>query len=329
MLKISIHEPAPLTAVSYYRSIGTLSYLYKLNPKIKINISHQISWASLVDTDIFYMERPQHNNDLIALELAKDFNIKTWIDLDDLLHGIPTYNPCYKSYNDKDSPLLKNVEKAMKMADVVTVSTPAIKEFYSKFNNNIHVIENAHNDYKYPFKKIIDTFDSINWRGSATHRQDLLSVAQDMFRIAKEYDKWGWVFIGNDIWFITDNIKNHFNLTECDTVDYNKFIKDAKSAIQIVPLLFSPFNISKSNIGWIEGTYAGSVTICPKLPEFEKPGAVNYTDKEGSFGYYLEKAIKSKTFRYENYVKSYEYIKENLLLSQINKKRLNIIESLR
>lgn len=328
MVKISIHEGAPLSAVSYYRSIGTLSYLSKINKKITTDILSKTSWASIVNTDIFYMERPQTNNDLEALEIAKDFNVKIWIDFDDLLHDIPKYNPCYKMYKNNDSLLLKNVEKALKIADVVTVSTSTIKDYYLKFNENIHVIENAHNDYRYPFEKITETFDSINWRGSTTHRQDLLSVSQDIFRISDTYDKWAWVFIGNDIWFITDKIKRHFNIEECCTVVYNKFIKDARSAIQIVPLLFSPFNTAKSNIGWIEGTYAGSVTICPKLPEFEKPGAVNYTDKEGSFGYYLEKAIKSKMFRYENYVKSYEYIKENLLLSNINKKRLEIIDRL-
>lgn len=55
---------------------------------------------------------------------------------------------------------------------------------------------------------------------------------------------------------------------------------------------------------------------------------MNYTEKQDSFGYYLEKCIKSKTFREENYLKSYEYIKENLLLSKINLKRLEIIERL-
>lgn len=326
MLKIAIHEPLPVSAVSYYRSIGTLSYLPKLNNKIKINIPGIISWNSLVDVDILYMERPQQDSDLEALKLAKDFNVKIWVDYDDLLHKIPPYNPCFKNY--KNSKLLKNIETAIELADVVTVSTPAIKEYYSKFNSNIHVIENAHNDYRYPFEKIDDTVDAINWRGSATHRQDLLSVAEHIFSIANKYDKWAWTYIGNDVWYITDRIERCFNLQECDTITYNKFILDLKSAIQIVPLVDNEFNKSKSNIGWVEGTYVGSCTICPDLPEFKKPGAINYNTQSDSFGYYLEKAINSKSFRKENYLKSYEYIKENLLLSDINKKRIEIIDRL-
>jgi hypothetical protein len=331
MLEIAIHESAPLSAVSYYRSIGTLSFLPVINSNIKINIPPRISWNSLINTDIFYIERPESDGDLEALELAKDFNIKTWVDIDDLLHEVPKYNPCYENYFDKSSiktRMLRNFEKALKIADIVTTSTPAIKEYYSEYNSNIHVIENAHNDYRYTFEKVEDQFDSINWRGSQTHRQDLLSVADDMFRIANIYEKWTWVFIGNDIWFITDRIKRHFNIKECCTVVYNKFIKDAKAAIQIVPLLHSKFNEAKSNIGFIEGVYAGSCVVVPNLPEFDKPGAIKYTEGNGSFGYNLEKAIKSKTFRQKNYLESYDYVKENLMLSKINKKRIEIIERL-
>lgn len=331
-MKISIHEPMPLSAVSYYRSIGTLSFLPKLNKDIEIAVPEQISWGSLIDTDIFYMERPQGDNELISLELAKDFNIPIWVDYDDCLHTIPDYNPCYKNYFNDKSVLLKNVEKALKLANVVTVSTPAIKDYYSKFNSNIHVIENAHNDYKYPFEKVTDTFDSINWRGSATHKNDILSVANDIFRIGREYDKWGFVFIGNGdyMWFLKDNLRNKFNIEECCTVTYNKFIKDARAAIQIVPLLNNDFNKSKSNISWIEGTYVGSCSIVPEyLPEFDKPGAIKYTENEWSFYYKLEKAIKSKPFRQKQYLESYEYIKENLMLSDVNKKRINIIEGLK
>jgi hypothetical protein len=325
MVTISIHEPAPFSGVAYYRSIGTLSFLPKLNKKIQLKRPEQIAWNSLIDTDILYMERPQHHSDLTALEIAKDFNVKVWVDYDDFLHGIPEYNPTYKMYSKPE--ILERIEQAMTMANVVTVSTPFLKDFYSKFNQNIHVLENAHNDYKYPFKKIEQTELAINWRGSATHREDLLSVKENLVDLSHRHN-WGWTFIGNDTWYITDYMKNCYSFSEVDVATYNKFILDLRSAIQIVPLLFSDFNRAKSNIGWIEGTYAGSATIAPLLPEFEKPGVINYMDKPDSFGYYLEKAIKSKSFRKKKYNESYEYIHDNLLLSDLNKKRIEIVEGL-
>jgi len=327
MIKIAIHEPMPMGAVAYYRSIGTFSYLPKLQNNLDIHVPATISWSSMAGTDILYMERPQQDSDLTALEIAKDFNIKVWVDYDDLLHEVPKYNPSWKFYNTTHA--LKNIEKALQMADIVTVSTSTIKQHYEKFNKNIHVVENAHNDYQYAWNKISDTVDAINWRGSNTHRQDLLSVAGEMFKIADENPSWAWTFIGNEVWYVTDRIKNSFNLVECDIIAYNKFIQDLKSAIQIVPLLFNEFNKAKSNIGWMEGTYAGSVTVAPNLGEFAgKPGICNYSEEPESFKYQLEKCIKSKAFRQKQYQESFEYIAENLMLSQINKKRLNIIERL-
>lgn len=328
-MKIAIHEPMPMSAVAFYRSIGTFSYLKKINKNIEITIPDQISWKSLLGADIFYMERPQHHSDLQGLHLAKDFNLKIWIDYDDNLHEIPHYNPSYKMY--KEPGIMQRIEEALSLADIVTVSTPALYEHYSNYSKNVHIIENAHNDYQYPFFKKEVSSGSINWRGSATHRQDLLSVAKDLWSFSEKYKETAWTFIGNDVWYITDrlqNQKNCFVISECDIIDYFKFINELKSSIQIVPLVKNIFNEGKSNIGWIEGTFAGSCTIAPDLPEFRKPGVVNYLYKEDSMFYYLDKTMKSKDFRQKNYNQSFDYIQENLLLSKINKKRIEIIEKI-
>lgn len=326
MIKISIHEPMAMSAVSFYRSIGTFSYLRKLNNNIRIDIPSSISWNSLIDTDILYMERPANDSDLKAMELAKRFNVKIWVDYDDLLLDIPEYNPAHEHY--KQEHIIKNIKKALSEADIVTTSTEYLKEYYSKYNKNIHVIENSHNDYRFPFEKVDALYNSINWRGSPTHRRDIMSVAQYIFDISDRFPKWAWTFIGNDTWYITEHIKNCWSVKEIDIIAYFKLLKDLNSAIQISPLLFNEFNTAKSNIGWIEATYAGSVTIAPQLPEFLKPGCITYENKDGSFKYIIEKAIKSKEFRKKNYLESYEYIHDNLLLSNVNKKRLEIVETL-
>jgi len=330
-MKISIHEPIPASAVSYYRSIGTFSYLSKINKNIQIEVPNQISWHSLIGTDIFYMERPQQDSDLQALKLAKDFNIPIWVDYDDLLHEIPSYNPSYDFY--KKSHVLNNIEECMKLADVITVSTQKLKDYYSKFNKNIHVIENAFNDYQYKLEyKTQNNYKDvlISWRGSATHRNDLLSIADGLFKIDEKFIKEiSSCFTGNDIWYITDKLKNkYYSLKEVDIIDFNKFIKNINSSIQLVPLVNNDFNIGKSNIGYIEATYMGAVTIAPDLPEFLVPGCINYNEKNNNFSYFLEKAIKSKKYRQDNYDKAHDYVSSNLFLSKINKKRLNIIEKL-
>jgi hypothetical protein len=330
-MKISIHEANPCSAVSFYRSIGPFSYLKKIDKNIETELLKRVDWSTLIGTDIFYIERPQVQNDLTALEMAKDFNVKTWVDYDDLLHCIPQENPGYKFYNDDQTK--KTIEESLKIADVVTVSTPAIKEYYKPLNNNIIVLPNAFNDYNYKFehRKQSDYTDNplITWRGSATHRKDLLSIKEQLLNIDKKYkSKLSFCFIGNETWFITDHILNRkFQVKECDIIDFMIMLKEIRGSIHLSPLEVSEFNKAKSNIGYLEGTYMGSVTIAPsELPEFNVPGCVLYSSEKNNFEYILEKCIKSKSFRQENYDKAFEYVKNNRLLSQINKQRLKIIE---
>jgi hypothetical protein len=335
MIKISICDTAPEGACSYYRSIGPLSQLRKINPDIQVEYLNNVSWPILSNTDILYLERPVENNLIKSIEMARQMGIKVWVDFDDCLHEIPKDNPSYDYFKLK----ISGMERSLDLADVITMSTPAMKQYYETKNfnkdskeeikRNIHIVENAHNDYLYPFNHIEKTVDFINWRGSATHRQDLLSCVRAMHDVAMQFPQWGWTFVGNDIWFVTDGIKNHFNLKETDVISYNQFIRELMPAIQIVPLLNTLFTHAKSNIAWLEGTWVGAATLAPDIPEFLRPGVINYKAEDNdNFAYYLEKMIKSTSFRKENYEISFEYIRKNLLLSQINKKRIEILEGL-
>lgn len=335
MINIAICDTAPDGGCSFYRSIGVLSQLRKINPEINVTYLNNVAWYILSDVDILYMERPVEENHIKSMEMALELGKKVWVDFDDCLHEIPRDNPGYDYFRLK----LPLMEKALDLASVVTVSTPFLKEYYQtknfnkdtlqKVNRNIHVIENAWNDYLYPMQKVETTVDFINWRGSATHRQDLLSCVRAMHDVAARFPTWAWTFIGNDIWFVTDKIKNHFNLKETDIVSYMKFIKELHPAIQIVPLLDTPFTRAKSNISWLEGTWSGAATLAPAIPEFERPGVITYKPEDNdNFGYYLEKMIKSASMRKEAYETSFNFIMENLLLSKINQKRLKIIEEI-
>jgi hypothetical protein len=122
-----------------------------------------------------------------------------------------------------------------------------------------------------------------------------------------------YVWIGNDVWYIHEPLKKQHGKSvtfqEMDIIEYTHLLQNCQSSIMIVPLVKNDFNKAKSNIGFIEGTFAGAMTIAPDLPEFKKcNGCVTYTD---NFKYLLEKAVKSRTFREENFIKSINYVKKN------------------
>ena len=320
MITIKICDVAPRGACSYYRSIGPLSKLSKINPEIKVEYVDAISWMVLSDADILFLARPVEQNYIDAIELAQSFGLKVWIDFDDALGILPTDNPGHKYFT--QDYIQKNISLAIHRADIVTVSTESIKSIYAEINPNIHVVENAFNDYNYPFVKRENKSSYISWRGSNTHRNDLLSVENDIARISFDFEHWHFVFIGGDPWYICPK-KNGTMIEDLEIVKYNRFLYNLQPDIHICPLLVSDFNACKSNISWIESTWAGAACLAPPLPEFSKPGVINYTD---NFGYLLEKLIKSREFRQTHYLQSFEYIHDNLLLSKINQKRIEIIE---
>lgn len=326
MPKLLVIDPNPKSAVSFYRSLGPFSYLYKIDPSVQYETPTVINWNTLTGNEILYIQRPFAEDHITALREAKKIGMKTWLDLDDLLHEIPKYNPYHKAFELPTSQIRNVFERAIKMVDIVTVTTQELKDYYFSFNNNIEIVENAHNDYAFPFKRFIGGEKPIiNWRGSETHRMDILSVAQQIVSISKQYPDWSWVFMGNNLWYITEIIKGKVaEIPEKPILDYFEIMANMGAAIQIVPLIDNRFNRAKSAIAFYEGTYGGMVTIAPDFPEFNEPGCLCYKDAE-QFGYLLEKCIKSKSFRKENYEKAFEYIKNNLLLSKINKKRIDII----
>jgi hypothetical protein len=103
-------------------------------------------------------------------------------------------------------------------------------------------------------------------------------------------------------------------------IDYFKFFNELNPNIFIYTLKDTQFNRAKSNISWIEATYAGAAVIAPSfLPEFANmPGVIAYNELMDSVfenvkDYYKGLAITNDL--------SWKYIKENLLLSQVNNKR--------
>lgn len=327
MTKIAIIEPIPTSAVAFYRSIGPLSFLHKLD-NIELTYPASCEWQNLAGNDILYYERPQYDHDVRNIKLAKSFGLKVWIDYDDILHEVPQHNPFYQFYSSDETK--KNIETCMQLADVVTVSAQAIKDYYKSVCNAV-VLPNAFNDYLYKLgthNKSLDTREPfIGWRGTQTHRKDLLSVKNALVNIDKNYDI-NWFFCGSELWYIIESLtKKCYNVKECNLLEYMNVIHANSPEIFIVPLEDNIFNRGKSNIAFIESVYAGSACIAPELPEFMIDGCVNYRDSE-HFEYLMGKLIKSKSFRRENYDKAVAYVSSNLMLSEVNKMRIEVIHGI-
>ena len=99
------------------------------------------------------------------------------------------------------------------------------------------------------------------------------------------------------------------------------------NSVMVVPLLSNEFNRCKSNIAWIEGTFAGAAVLAPAFEEFAKVDGIMTYDTQEVFELNALEMIKNTDFCKQMWQKSKDYINANLLLSKINPLRLEIFEN--
>jgi hypothetical protein len=326
MIKIKICTQNPGGPCSFYRSLGVLNKLQKISSEqIITETITNFDWNNLADCDIVFFERPRDEALLNAIKFTKDFGIKVWSDIDDDFFNVPKYNPNYAHFMQNKT---KNyIEQCLLLSDVVSVTTNDLKEKYSKYNKNIHVIENAVNNYNFPINSQPSENTIINWRGSVTHRNDILSCFSSLIKLSQDNPNYIFNFIGNDLWYLEDKIHNIKIEAPTTQVQYFNNIKKIQPQIQITPLEFNTFNVAKSNISWLEGIYSGAVCVGPDMPEWNKPGIETYKTPD-EFYNAVQMLIKDKKKRIKNFYNSLDYINENLLLSKINEKRIKLIQEL-
>ena len=96
------------------------------------------------DADVFVLQRPADENVLALIPSIQQAGIAVVVEVDDDLSCLPTTHPAHRILHPKLSPRSnwRNVEQACRIADLVTVSTPALAERYGK-HGRVMVLENC------------------------------------------------------------------------------------------------------------------------------------------------------------------------------------------
>jgi hypothetical protein len=111
-----------------------------------------------------------------------------------------------------------------------------------------------------------------------------------------------------------------------DLIEYFHSLKTLAPKIHLVPLKDNRFNRCKSNIAWMEATWAGAACVVPGFEEFEMEDT-SYDDNE-SFYRIAKALLDDEQLNSDIYFFARDYIQKNLLLSQVNQMRIQIARSL-
>ena len=311
-------------SVDFYRSFGVLHHIQALTRLYEIP-NKGTKWTKYFQVlDVLFIDRRFVAECKELIRAAKSHGIKIWIDLDDDLFNIPPYHDAL--YVIGAPNVQEAIKEAISAADVVTVTTPALKKLYGDLNKNITVIPNAWNDYA--FEQMPTPMDRIRtpriaWRGSNTHRRDIFEVHGP---VNKFIDKFAWSFYGMMPDCIEPNVM-HVPFQDLQ-VFFSTFARNAPDYV-LIPLSPGPFNQAKSNIAWMEAAVlAGACAIAPVgFDEFEKPGVIHYSGDKGLFQVFAN--IQANKYDRPALVRaSQEYIRANLRLSTVNQMRVDVLKAL-
>jgi glycosyltransferase involved in cell wall biosynthesis len=153
-----------------------------------------------------------------------------------------------KKLEPKINPALDNMRQAMCLVKQIQVSTPELAEYYSKYNDNIVVLENSiENEYYDKVPKIKNEIPIVCWFGTRTHIEDLRIINGCLPDNCKLLIAGFPEVIEAGLFKYHQNIEliPPYKLEELPTIL-------AKGDIGIVPLVECKFNDGKSDLKGLE-----------------------------------------------------------------------------
>ncbi|MDQ7006681.1 MAG: glycosyltransferase [Acidobacteriota bacterium] len=208
----------------------------------------------VASADVIVAQRLEHPRAMEMVRMARLRGRPVIYDTDDnWVNGPPEYHPAYESYR---SVLVRStVERYLRLADMVTVSTEALAETFGRYNPAIRVVHNTIDLKQVPARRSAPAERvTLGYSGTRTHEGDFEMIAGVLQRLHAKYgQRLRLVFLG----FVPECLRRAgLPLEELGFQDdypaYLKTLAGCGIDIALAPLLVHPFNDCKSAIKYLE-----------------------------------------------------------------------------
>jgi hypothetical protein len=316
-------------SVQYYRTQGPCAQLpqdqFQITVKHTRDLLTSETWA-WGWFDLLLVEKYWTRDGAGLIALAKQYGMKVWIDTDDDKQNIPSYNSASIKWTAHQRQIETNI---LLMADLLTVSTPALKKVYGGANGNIVVVRNAWNEQTMPPVVPVPAAKPVKmaWRGGGKHSGDLEDVRVP-FAAAFNNQLMAWHFYGAQppVWLNFE--QRQFSEFMPLYAYFQRLTIDAPDWL-FVPLKDNKFNHSKSDCSALEQNMrAGGGVIAPmSMPEFNRPGVIRYKDN-AHLKDIFDQIAKGKIDKVKLAQEGQAYILKERTLSAANEVRAEAIRKL-
>ncbi len=245
-------------------------------------------YAAVEIADIIVFQRPAKPAMAKMVRKAKEAGKKVVIDIDDNLWCLDPLSAHYDCYGveevyctdekgvefclwrdkmvdskgcvrfdiEKNREKLSAFAEALSYADLVTVTTEEMREWYLQFNPNVKVLPNCIDFKIWKPTRVIKPEGEvrIGLTGGASHYSDWIEIQGVLKRIADKYPQVKFVFQGQ--WFpgLTKGVHSKRLIKEpwVNTYAYPYLLQTLGIDIAIIPIKDTPFSRYKSPHKWLE-----------------------------------------------------------------------------
>ena len=96
-------------STSFYRGLGVISELPRIDKEIKVKEKDLVSWCELGNVDLVFFQRPFLAGHLEVIKICQKNRKPVVIEYDDLISEVPEDNNFHKIYNEKNYNYFINI----------------------------------------------------------------------------------------------------------------------------------------------------------------------------------------------------------------------------
>ena len=299
-------------------------------------------WINWADVAIF--GRWYHQDVTKLMERFQTAGKTVVYEMDDNLWAVPPINHT----SDASKSQGEAVERMLKLADVVTTTTPELRKVLLKHNKNVFVCPNAVNFGHYTERRGDNEKLRVAYSLSVTHHEDIeviLPVIKDLQQkhnfsfivqgicaqpLAAEFYAYNFLLnLGvmgeNQNTFYKKGLETIHKIYQLDFEHvpfyppelHARVMREVNADIGLCPLTDNEFNKSKSCQKFYQYAALGSATLASDVMPYKKE--VNYCAKNTYKDWYnkLERLLTEEEFRQETYQKQRKWVLENRNIQKI------------
>ena len=264
-----IYYPAPAEASAWYRCVIP-SLVLNAGGKIHSYVTRTRIAREALDFDVIVIQLDFSPSALKFAKSLQSMGKKVVFEIDDAFDALEEWHPGYEHL--KQSGVQDQVKAMIANADMVTVTTPYLKERYAQYAKRIEVIPNCLPLHDWPKAEpnTSGTF-RVLWAGSPSHYGDLAEVGRVLQDFATGRPEVRLVFFGRRPVELDGILSIEFH-EWVEFKDFPQKLADLKADVAIAPLSDVPFNHAKSNLRLIQYGATGYPVIASDVGHYSETG---------------------------------------------------------